>query len=160
MNARDILERGHQVVMRAVDGLPDADWEIGGVCGVWSAKDVVAHLAAYEHVLAEGLGLFSSPGTATPHLDEYRSQWPAYNDDKVSERQAKPSREVLAEYVDAHARTAMALEQIQADKLREVGTAPWYDAQGSIDDFVVRLGYGHKREHADQIGAYRDHVKR
>jgi hypothetical protein len=160
MNARDILTRGHQSVIKATDGLPHEDWETGGVCGVWSVRDVIAHLAGYEHVLADGLGLFAGTVTATPHLDEYRSQWPAYNDDKVAERRSMGTAVVWAEYVDAHARAATALDRISADKLREVGTIPWYDPQGSIDDLVARLGFGHKREHAAQIAAYRDDIKR
>lgn len=160
MNAKDILERGHQSVVKATDGLPDADWNVGGVCGVWSVKDVIAHLAGYEHVLAEGLGLFAEDTAATPHLDEYRSQWPTYNDDKVAERRSMRRAVVWAEYVDAHARAATALDHISADKLSAVGTIPWYDPQGSIDDFVARLGFGHKREHAAQIMVYRDHLKR
>lgn len=159
MNAKDILERGHQAVIKAADGLPHADWEAGGVCGAWSVKEVIAHLAGYEHVLAEGLGLFSSEAV-TPHLDEYRSQWPTYNDDKVAERRDRRPAEVWAEYRDAHAHAVAALDAISAAKLREVGTVPWYDPQGSIDDFVVRLGFGHKREHAAQIAVYRDLIKR
>ncbi len=159
MNAKDILERGHQSVIKATDGLPQADWETGGVCGVWSVREIIAHLAGYEHVLAEGLGLFSSDDV-TPHLDEYRSQWATYNDDKVAERHDRRPSEVWAEYVDAHARAAAVLDAISAAKLREVGTVPWYDPQASIDDFIVRLGFGHKREHAAQIMAYRDRIKR
>jgi uncharacterized protein (TIGR03083 family) len=159
MNAKDILERGHQAVAKALDGLADADWATGGVCGVWSVKDVVAHLAAYEHVMAEGLGLFGG-AAATPHLDEYRSQWPTYNDDKVAERHGLRPTELWAEYADAHARVAAALERIPTEKLREVGTIPWYGPQESLDDLVARLGFGHKREHAAQIKVYRDRIKR
>jgi len=44
MNLSDILKYGHQTVLRTVDGLPDKEWERGGVCGVWSVKDIIAHL--------------------------------------------------------------------------------------------------------------------
>jgi len=160
MNAVDIFERGHQAVAKAVDGLPDADWETGGVCGVWSVREVVAHLAAYEHMLAEALEMLAGAAGATPHLDEYRAQWPGYNDDKVKERRGMTPAEVWADYRGAHERAVAALPRITAAKLAEVGAIPWYDPQGSIDDLVARLGYGHKREHAAQIGVYRDRLGR
>ncbi|MGQ9887993.1 MAG: maleylpyruvate isomerase N-terminal domain-containing protein [Aggregatilineales bacterium] len=54
VNANDILKYGHLTVLQAVDGLPPADWETPGVCGVWSVKDIVAHLASYERTHAGG----------------------------------------------------------------------------------------------------------
>ena len=80
MNASDILKYGHHTVLRAIDGLPEAEWETGGVCGVWAVKDIIAHLASYEQVLAEVLSSFqsnsvlpsSSPGgSATPMLNTF-----------------------------------------------------------------------------------------
>ncbi len=50
MNTVDILKNGHLTVLRTVDGLPDHTWEMGGVCGVWSVKDILAHLASFEGV--------------------------------------------------------------------------------------------------------------
>jgi hypothetical protein len=41
MNAVDILKYGHQTVLRTLDGLPEAQWETGGVCGVWSVKKII-----------------------------------------------------------------------------------------------------------------------
>ena len=47
MNAIDVLENGHQTVMQAIEGLEAERWEDSGVVGVWSTKDVIAHLAWY-----------------------------------------------------------------------------------------------------------------
>lgn len=38
MNVLDILKYGHLLVLKNLDGLPEAAWETGGVCGVWSVK--------------------------------------------------------------------------------------------------------------------------
>ena len=43
-------------------------------------------------------------------------------------------------------------------QFRENGTLPWYGAEYSLDDFIVYTYYGHKREHAAQIAAFRDHL--
>jgi hypothetical protein len=38
MNVLDILKYGHRTLLTSVEDLPEPDWEIGGVCGVWSVK--------------------------------------------------------------------------------------------------------------------------
>lgn len=48
MNALDVLRYGHQTVLQTIDGMPDDEWETPNVCGVWSSKDIVSHLASFE----------------------------------------------------------------------------------------------------------------
>ena len=65
MNAVDILKYGQQTVLQTIDGFPNSAWETPGACGVWSVKDIIAHLTSYEHVLIDVLSPFLSPlGTA------------------------------------------------------------------------------------------------
>ncbi len=47
MNLGDILEYGHQPVLKTVDGLPEKEWQRGGVCVVWSVKDISAQIALF-----------------------------------------------------------------------------------------------------------------
>jgi hypothetical protein len=60
MNAADILKYGHLTALKAIDGLPDNAWEMGGACGIWSIKDIIAHLASYELVLVDILTSLTS----------------------------------------------------------------------------------------------------
>ena len=39
---------------------------------------------------------------------------------------------------------------------RQSGTLPWYGMEYALDDFLVYIYYGHKREHSAQIAAFRD----
>ena len=55
MNVLDILKYGNLTLLKSVEGLPEEKWEVGGVCGVWSVKDIMAHLASFELMLAEAL---------------------------------------------------------------------------------------------------------
>ena len=43
--------------------------------------------------------------------------------------------------------------RIPADRWREVGAIPWYGPDYALDDLVVYLMYGHKREHTPQLEA-------
>ncbi len=48
--------------------------------------------------------------------------------------------------------------QIPVETLRQAGTLPWYGMDYSLDDVLVYMYYGHKREHSAQIAAFRDRL--
>src|SRR5919109_3203762 len=58
MNAVDILKYGQGTVLQTIEGFPESAWETPGACGVWSVKDIIAHLASHEQVLADALTTF------------------------------------------------------------------------------------------------------
>jgi uncharacterized damage-inducible protein DinB len=154
MNASDILKYGNQTFLRSLENVPQSEWEKGGVCGVWSVKDIVAHLASYELVLCDILGGFIGSGP-TPHLDQFKAGR-GFNDSQVEMRKGKSSAEVLAEYNAAHAEVMRLIAQLPTEKLREPGTLPWYGMEYALDDFLVYTYYGHKREHSAQVDIFRD----
>jgi hypothetical protein len=49
---------------------------------------------------------------------------------------------------------------IPPETLRQTGTLPWYGMQYAMDDVLVYMYYGHKREHSAQIAAFRDCLDR
>ena len=159
MNAADIVKYGQGTALRAVEGLPEDDWLTGGVCGYWSVKDIIAHLASYEQVLAEVLTTLTSGGP-TPYLDRFTDRGGNFNDNEVAARKDLGVADTLAEFNDAHARVVAALATIPAETLRQPGTIPWYGPEYALDDLIVYAYYGHKREHSAQIAVFRDAIRR
>ncbi len=159
MNATAILKYGHRTVHQTIDGLPESDWETEGVCGWWSVKNIIAHLASYEQVLVDVLRSFLGGGP-TPCLDQMIQTGPQFNDVQVALRKDKTPAQTLAEYDELQAQTMALIEQIQEETRREPGTLPWYGPEYALDDFVVYQYYGHKREHSAQVAVFRDKVKR
>lgn len=157
MNAVDILKYGNQTVLQAIEGLPEADWERRGVCGVWSVKEIIGHLASFELVLVDVLNTFIDDGP-TPYLDQFRED-EQFNDADVASRQNNTISEVLNEYNDTHAQVMSLVQQTPAETFRQTGTLPWYGAGYDLDDFIVYTYYGHKREHCAQIDVFRDHLR-
>ena len=157
MNAVDILKYGQGTALQAIEAFPASQWETAGACGVWSVKDIVAHLASYEEVLVDVLGGFLG-GHATPHLDRF-TQSEHFNDAEVEERRSQSSEQVLKSLTTAHAQVMELAARISPEVYRQVGTLPWYGADYSLDDMLVYMYYGHKREHSAQIAAFRDHLE-
>jgi uncharacterized damage-inducible protein DinB len=158
MNASDVLKYGHETVLQAVDGLPGPAWVTPGVCGVWSVKDVVAHLASAELVILDALTTLVGTGP-TPHLDAFRRKEPTLNDQEVARRRDRSVEQTLAEYSDAAKRVMDVAARLPAETLRRPGSLPWYGEEYAPDDFLVYMAYGHKCEHCAQIGVFRDRLK-
>lgn len=159
MNPLDVLKYGNTAFREALHDLPMTQWETGGVCGVWSVKDIVAHLASYEHLLAEVLTGFLGGGD-TPYLAEIGTVGPlGFNDIEVDKRRSQSAEEIHEEYVIACARSMELAQRLPPDIWRDPGTLPWYGDEYALDDFIVYSFYGHKREHAAQINVFKDSLK-
>jgi Mycothiol maleylpyruvate isomerase N-terminal domain len=158
MNAVDILKYGHLTVIQTLDGFPESAWELPGACGVWSVKDIIAHLASYEQVLVDILGTFADD-SSNRTLNSFIEMERQFNDFEVDRRKAKTVQEVLAEFHDTHTQVMSLLMNIPPEMLRQTGTLPWYGREYALDDVLVYMYYGHKREHSAQIAAFRDRLR-
>jgi hypothetical protein len=157
MNASDVLKYGHLTVLKSVEGLPETHWSTPGVCGYWSVKDILAHLASYEWVLVDILATYVGGGP-TPRLEKYTAG-PGFNDDEVALRRDHGPAQIMDEYCQAQARTMTLIAQIPAETIRQPGTQPWYGLEYALDDLIAYMYYGHKREHTAQIAVFRDTLR-
>jgi len=159
MNAQDILKYGDSFLKGTLHDLPMDTWETGGVCGVWSVKDILAHLISYEHMLTDVLSGFLG-SKDMPTLQAMMERGPeGFNDDEVGARMGNSTEDVLQEYQAGHEKNLDLAAQIPPETYRAVGTLPWYGAEYSLDDYIVYSFYGHKREHGAQIDLYKDRIK-
>jgi hypothetical protein len=158
MNATDILKYGQLTVLQAIDGFPETAWETPGACGVWSVKAIIAHLASYERVLVDILTTCTRSGP-TPVLNTFIELGGRFNDSEVNRRKAKTIQEVLAEFNDTHTQVMSLLVNIPPETLRQSGSLPWYGREYALDDVLVYMYYGHKREHSAQIAAFGDRLR-
>jgi hypothetical protein len=159
MNAPDVLMYGNQTLLRNLEGFPASEWTTTGVCGIWSAKDVVGHLASFERFTADLLSTFTG-GSPTPFMTEFIDQHDQFNDNQVTQRKALSLDQVLAEYKGHHEKVVAHAARIPGEVWRKAGTLPWYGLEYSLDDLIVYQDYGHKREHSAQIAAFIDIIKR
>lgn len=152
MHIRDILTYGQNHILEAIENLSATDWETPGVCGEWSAKDVVAHLASFENVLLDVLKSLQGDGD-TPHLHAFTAD-PDFNENEVIKRRNKSWIVVLAELALAHDEAMNQIDTIPEQVLRQKGVLDWYGEEYDVEDFLVYSYYGHKREHAVQIEVF------
>ena len=113
MNASDVIKYGHSFFTAALEQVPRDEWQQTGVCGIWSVKDVVAHLAACEVFLGELLAAWSA-GT---QADFGAAMGEAYSPAAVEARAADTPAQVLAEYDRAYQRVSQLIGAVDAETL-------------------------------------------
>ena len=149
MNPIDILTYGQRTIDDLIDRLEPGGWQAVAL-GTWTTKDLVGHLGVFEVRFVEILTAFLGEEPATSLV---RIPVDVFNDDQAAVRRDWPVAAVVAELRDAHLQAMALVPRIPADRWRAVGTIPWYGPQYALDDLVVYLMYGHKREHAPQLEA-------
>jgi len=160
MNARDILYYGHDFVTRNLADLPMAQWETENVCGWWSTKLIIGHLASFEYVLVDVLTSFLEEDTQSPNLEQMLNLGgEGFNDHAIELRRNKTPAELYEEYTAVVQTTLDLVGRLPEETLRQPGTLPWYGEQYALDDFIVYQYYGHKREHTAQVNVFKDALK-
>lgn len=155
MNALDVMKYGNLTLLGSLKDLDQRHWTRPNVCGVWSVKDIIAHLASYEAVLVEALEWLldnSKPLSIVARFGDGQ----AFNDAEVGRRKDLPAGEVLGEYQSHHARAMALLEHVPPDLRRRKGALAWYGAEYDLEDMLAYAFYGHKREHSAQINVFKD----
>jgi hypothetical protein len=149
VNPLDILRHGQREIDSLIDRFGPDDWNAVAL-GTWTAKDLVGHLGVFEVRFVEILTRFLGEEPATNLLAEPLE---TFNDVQAAIRLDWSVEAILAELRDAFAASMALVPRIPSERWREVGTIPWYGPEYALDDLVVYLMYGHKREHAPQLDA-------
>ena len=149
MNTIDVLMYGQRTVRRTMARYQPDDWSRIAL-GVWTAKDLLGHLGAFEVRFADVLATFVDAPVVSGLL---QADPQTFNDDQAAIRADWTIEQVTDEFLGAHERVMTHARAIPAERWREVGTIPWYGAEYSLDDLVVYQMYGHKREHDPQLSA-------
>lgn len=116
------------------------------VCGEWTLKDVLGHVADWERVCVEGLRQVAA-GRA-PQI-EHVEDVEAWNRDHVEARRNQPWEEVWADLHATRAALLEVLEEMSQADLAQSFPSPWEPESTSYD--WVRAFLAHDREHARDL---------
>src|SRR5690348_12186401 len=117
MDISEVLQNVNLQVVRALDGLAEKEWDMPGVCGDWSIKDIVAHLASYEHIIVDVLNTFQG-GELTPTVERWVKSRPTFNAEEVEKRKYATAQQVMDEYQGAQVEATSLIMQIPPEKVQ------------------------------------------
>lgn len=149
MHAIDVLQYGQQTILRTIERYRPDDWTRIAL-GVWTSKDLLGHLGAFEVRFADVLATFVDEPPVSGLLD---SDPGTFNDDQAAIRADWSVERLMEEFLGAHERVMTHARSMPPERWREVGTIPWYGPEYALDDLIVYQMYGHKREHDPQLSA-------
>jgi len=152
MSRQDWLERlafKREELLMSVEGLSQAGWTTGEVLPGWTAKDVLAHIAAWETRVATYLpDLLADNGM---HIVGVEAD--AFNVEQVALRRERAPHELLRELADSRRRILEALTIANDDDLVKPRAVPW--GQITIERWALQEIYEHDSKHAVQLRAWR-----
>jgi hypothetical protein len=150
------LKTSREAILKAVEGLSDAQMIEPGVIGDWSVKDLLVHLSLWEAELVTLLWQARQgrkPTTAQlsrETVDELNARWYPMHKDRALDL-------VLQDFHAVRRQTARRVEAFTDQELQDAGLFPWLGGE-PLEHWIAEDSYGHEAEHMDQIIAWRQTV--
>lgn len=152
MSKAEFIERirlGRRALNDAISGLTEDQIGQDLVTDEWTVKDILAHLAAWQHEAFLAIERAAGGEADGPLILESVDDW---NAARVGERRRLPLVDVMQEFHAAYDQLVAALERLPEDRA-PLGPAGW--------DETARLWWltEHDVEHVEVIQAYRKKLR-
>lgn len=119
-DARAKIDEAWRDWLDALNSVPETRWTEPGVCGDWSIKDLLGHIAVWDNIAVQKLGREAKDaGEATPapakSADEINAETAAARKNRTVEQQRDEMQQSHANLLHVLAGT----EAVDADRLAE-----------------------------------------
>ncbi len=141
-------------LLDALNGLTPDQIIQPGVAGVWSVKDILAHLVAWEAEVVTALNQVQSRHTPSIIAIEDIDEW---NEEQYHTNRARSLEAILSDFAGVHKMLCRMIEDFDERALTDNRRYPWMEGEPLwflIEDTVIL----HEQEHASEIRAWREHM--
>lgn len=148
------LRAARHRLLEAIAGLTPEQMLQIGACGLWSVKDVLAHLVAWEAELVTTLARLDQYQQRAPHivLIEDLDEW---NAEQYHLNAPRALDDVLADFAGVHRHLIQAIEALEERVLESNRQFPWMEGE-SLSYLIAENATWHEEEHAEDIRAWRE----
>jgi uncharacterized damage-inducible protein DinB len=123
-----------------------------GAVGVWSVKDVLAHLAFWERHAISILQSIAQGETPVLGADDETER---KNASVVAQYYQRPLAAVIADWQQAREELLDALEDLDDQMLNDPDYFPWNEGRPLLDR-IAGNSFDHEQEHIEQIREWMD----
>jgi uncharacterized damage-inducible protein DinB len=141
-------------LLQALEGLTDEHMLQVGAVGIWSIKDVLAHLVAWEAELVTALSRLEQHKRQPPRIVEI-DDIDDWNDEQYHTNVARSLDVVLDDFHGVHKHLITALESLDDRILDDNRRWPWMEGE-PLSYLVFENAIWHEDEHAADIRAWRE----
>lgn len=146
------IQAGRTALLGAMDGLPEDVLLRPFAVGVWSVKDVMAHLAVWESELITALAGLGTPGKV-PHIVQIED-FDEYNDEQYRATVRRPLDLIQDDFAAVFKQLLKVVEALDEPLLNDTRRFPWMQGE-PIWTLIEENGYLHEQEHAQDILRWR-----
>jgi hypothetical protein len=157
MSKRDILDElraARAELLGALEGLDGEAMLRPGVVGVWSVKDVLAHVTAWESELVTALNQAQGRGTPNIVRIDDIDEW---NEQQYHVNAARPLDAVLEDFEGVHAMLLKMVGDFDEKALTDGRRYRWMEGE-PLSYLIAENAWLHEREHAEEIRTWRENV--
>jgi hypothetical protein len=154
MRKADVLQQlraERAELLAAIEGLDQNAMLRPGVVGLWSVKDVLAHLTAWESELVTALSRLDPSREPELLKIEDIDEW---NAEQYSINAPRPLELVLADFHGVHRHLIKTIEELDEQTLTSVTRFRWMEGE-PLTYLIAENAFWHEREHAEEIRAWR-----
>lgn len=148
----DSLRKARATFLASIDGLTDEQQRMPGAAGIWSIKDIMGHLTAWESEVVTALN--SVQNKRVPSILDIED-FHEYNVEIYHDNASRPQELIRADFEGVH---RMLIQMIADFDDRELFSRTKYRfMEGEplailIEDYAIL----HEEEHAEDIQAWRE----
>lgn len=138
-------------LLAAIDGLDDETMLRPGVAGVWSVKDVLAHVTAWESELVTALN--QAQGRGVPNIVKI-DDFDEWNAEQYHVNAPRPLDLVRQDFAGVYDKLADMVRDYDEKTLTDGRRYPWMEGE-PLSYLIEETAPLHEREHAEEIRAWR-----
>jgi hypothetical protein len=154
-NVLDQVLAARQILLAALDGLPHDLMLRPGAMGMWSVKDILAHLTAWESELVTALSkLDPQQMPALLKIDDI-DEW---NQDQYHTTAPRPLGDVLEDFHGVHKHLLRAIEALDDVTLSDPRRFRWMEGE-PLSYLILENAILHEQEHAENILEWRKSIE-
>ncbi|MBP8973551.1 MAG: ClbS/DfsB family four-helix bundle protein [Anaerolineae bacterium] len=148
------LRAARERLLSALEGLSEEDMLRVGAVGIWSVKDVLAHLVSWEAELVTALAHLPQSGGRPPHIVEIEDidEW---NAEQYRTNAPRPLTAVLEDFHGVHKHLLEAVAALDNRTLDDNRRFPWMEGE-PLSYLILENAVWHEEEHAEDIRAWRE----
>ncbi|MEW6580613.1 MAG: DinB family protein [Chloroflexota bacterium] len=148
------LRAARERLLSAIEGLGDDDMLRVGAVGIWSVKDVLAHLVSWEAELVTALARLPQSGGRPPQIVEIEDidEW---NAEQYRANALRSLVAVLEDFHGVHKHLLEAVAALDNRTLDDNRRFPWMEGE-PLSYLILENAAWHEEEHAEDIRAWRE----
>lgn len=148
------LRAARERLLSAIAGLGEDDMLRVGAVGIWSVKDVLAHLVSWEAELVTALTRLPQNAGRPPQIVEIEDidEW---NAEQYGSNAPRALAAVLEDFHGVHKHLLEAIAALDNRTLDDNRRFPWMEGE-PLSYLILENAVWHEEEHAADIRAWRE----